>query len=162
MTGRPEMTAAASATSQATALYVYGVIPVADARGWPATCGVDGPPQPSGRSRRASWRRWSAPCRLTGSPGGRDDLETHGRVLSLANERGTTIPMPFGVVIDSEQLVREELLSRHAGSWNHDPRGDGTCCRIVCLALTAGVALGTSTASGAVVTAEPSGAIVCG
>jgi hypothetical protein len=30
--GRPEMTAAASATPQATSLYVYGVIPVADAR----------------------------------------------------------------------------------------------------------------------------------
>jgi gas vesicle protein GvpL/GvpF len=61
-------------------------------------------------------------------PGRRDELETHRRVLALASERGTTIPMRFGVVIDSEQLVREELLIRHAGSWNHDPRGDGTCC----------------------------------
>lgn len=34
--------------------------------------------------------------------------------------------------------------------------------RIVCLALTPGVALGTSTGIGAVVTAEPSGAIVYG
>jgi hypothetical protein len=47
-------------------------------------------------------------------PGQRDDLEAHRRVLSLANERGTTIPMRFGIVMDSEDLVREELLVRHA------------------------------------------------
>src|SRR6202022_3614694 len=41
-------------------------------------------------------------------------LEAHRRVLSLANERGTTIPMRFGIVIDSEDLVRKELLVRHA------------------------------------------------
>jgi hypothetical protein len=35
-------------------------------------------------------------------------------VLSLANERGTTIPMRFGIVMDSEDLVRTELLVRHA------------------------------------------------
>jgi hypothetical protein len=42
MTGSPEMTAAASAPPQGTRLYVYGVVPAADARGWPGTDGIDG------------------------------------------------------------------------------------------------------------------------
>jgi hypothetical protein len=82
------------------------------------------------------------------------------RVLSLANERGTTIPMRFGIVIDSKHLVREELWSGTLVRGT-TTRGDAML-RVVCLALTAGVALGTSTASGAVVTAEPSSAIVYG
>ncbi|MCW3015217.1 MAG: gvpF [Solirubrobacterales bacterium] len=114
MTGHPEMTAAASATPQATSLYVYGVIPAADAGGWPGADGIDGP---SATVRTVVAGELAAlvsalpPDRI---PGRRDDLEAHRRVLSLANERGTTIPMRFGIVIDSEDLVREELLARHA------------------------------------------------
>ena len=114
MSGRPEMTAAGSATPQATRLYVYGVIPAADARGWPGTDGIDGP---SATVRTVEGGELAAlvsalpPDRI---PGRRDDLEAHRRVLSLANERGTTIPMRFGIVMDGEDLVREELLARHA------------------------------------------------
>src|SRR5260221_12363346 len=43
MTGHTETTATASATPQATALYVYGVIPAADARDWPGADGIEGP-----------------------------------------------------------------------------------------------------------------------
>jgi hypothetical protein len=118
MTGRPEMTAAASATSQATSLYVYGVIPAADARGWPATDGIDGP---SATVRTLAAGELAALVSALPSdriPGRRDDLEAHRRVLSLANERGTTIPMRFGMVIDSEDLVREDLLVRHASEFS--------------------------------------------
>jgi hypothetical protein len=114
MIGRPEMTAAASATPQATSLYVYGVIPVADARRWPGTDGIDGP---SATVRTLAAGELAALVSALPSdriPGRRDDLEAHRRVLSLANERGTTIPMRFGIVIDSEDLVREELLVGHA------------------------------------------------
>jgi Gas vesicle synthesis protein GvpL/GvpF len=114
MTGRAEMTAAASATPQATSLYVYGVIPAADARGWPGADGIDGP---SATVRTLVAGELAALVSALPSdriPGRRDDLEAHRRVLSLANERGTTIPMRFGIVIDSEDLVRKELLVRHA------------------------------------------------
>jgi hypothetical protein len=114
MTGRSEMTAAASATPQATSLYVYGVIPAADARGWPGADGIDGP---SATVRTVVAGELAALVSGLPSdriPGRRDDLEAHRRVLSLANERGTTIPMRFGIVMDSEDLVHEELLVRHA------------------------------------------------
>jgi hypothetical protein len=114
MSGRTEMTATASATPRATALYVYGVIPAADARDWPGADGIDGP---SATVRPLVAGELAALVSALPSdhiPGRRDDLEAHRRVLSLANERGTTIPMRFGIVIDSEDLVREELLVRHA------------------------------------------------
>ncbi|MCW3065729.1 MAG: gvpF [Solirubrobacterales bacterium] len=117
MTGRPEMTADASATPQATSLYVYGVIPAADADGWP---GADGLDAPSATVRTVVAGEVAALVSGLPSdriPGRRDDLEAHRRVLSLANERGTTIPMRFGIVIDSEDLVREELLVRHAAEF---------------------------------------------
>jgi hypothetical protein len=90
MTGRPEMTAATSATPQATSLYVYGVIPVADARGWPGTDGIDGP---FATVRTLAARELAALVSALPSdriPSRRDDLKAHRRVLSVANERGTT------------------------------------------------------------------------
>jgi hypothetical protein len=114
MTGHTEMTAAESARPQATSLYVYGVIPAASARGWPGTDGVDGP---SATVRTVEAGELAALVSALPSdrvPGRRDDLEAHRRVLSLANEAGTTIPMRFGIVMDSEDAVREELLVRHA------------------------------------------------
>jgi hypothetical protein len=119
MTGRTEMTAAASATPRATGLYVYGVIPAADAVGWPGADGIDG--RASANVRTLVAGELAALVSALPSdriPGRRDDLESHRRVLSLANERGTTIPMRFGIVIDSEELVREELLVRHGPEFN--------------------------------------------
>jgi hypothetical protein len=109
------MTAAASATPQATGLYVYGVIPAADARGWPGAEGIDG--RTSATVRTLVEGELAALVSALPSdrvPGRRDDLEAHRRVLSIAIGRGTTIPMRFGIVIDTEDLVREELLVRHA------------------------------------------------
>jgi hypothetical protein len=114
MTGHTEMTEAAAETPQATSFYVYGVIPAADARDWP---GADGLASPDSTVRTVVAGDLAAlvsalpPDRI---PGTRDDLEAHRSVLSLANERGTTIPMRFGIVMDSEDLVREDLLTKHA------------------------------------------------
>src|SRR4051812_6754701 len=44
---------------------------------------------------------------------GRDELLAHSRVLEKALERGTVLPMRFGVVMPSEASVREELLDPH-------------------------------------------------
>jgi hypothetical protein len=117
MTGHTEMTEAGSATPQATSLYVYGVIPAADAGGWPGADGVDGLEGPDSTVRPVVAGELAALVSALASdrvPGRRDDVEAHRRVLSLANERGTTIPMRFGIVVDSEDLLREDVLVRHA------------------------------------------------
>src|SRR5919201_3578878 len=44
---------------------------------------------------------------------GRDELLAHSHVLERALERGVVLPMRFGVVMPSEQAVREALLAAH-------------------------------------------------
>ena len=44
---------------------------------------------------------------------GRDELLTHSRVLEQALEAGVVLPMRFGVVMPSEEAVRDELLAAH-------------------------------------------------
>jgi hypothetical protein len=48
------------------------------------------------------------------TPGRREDLEAHRRVLSDAIERTTVIPMRFGIVMDGDHVVRERLLEQHS------------------------------------------------
>jgi Gas vesicle synthesis protein GvpL/GvpF len=114
MTGHTEMTDTASATPQATTLYVYGVIPASDARDWPGADGIESPVRAVVAGELAALVSSLPSDRI---PGHADDLEAHRSVLSLANERGTTIPMRFGIVMDSEELVREELLGEHAAEF---------------------------------------------
>jgi Gas vesicle synthesis protein GvpL/GvpF len=45
---------------------------------------------------------------------GRADLEAHDRVLSALIPHVTVIPMRFGVVLDSDEAVRDRLLERHS------------------------------------------------
>jgi hypothetical protein len=112
------MTEADSARPQATSLYVYGVIPAADAADWPGAEGIDAP-SPTVRTVVAGGELAALVSTLPAdcTPGKKDDLEAHRRVLALANERGTTIPMRFGIVMDSEDLVRDELLGEHAAEF---------------------------------------------
>ncbi len=44
---------------------------------------------------------------------GREELSTHARVLEQALEGGVVLPMRFGVVMESEESVRRDLLERH-------------------------------------------------
>lgn len=46
---------------------------------------------------------------------GRADLEAHDRVLAELIDRETVVPMRFGVVMGSDEEVRERLLEPHAG-----------------------------------------------
>jgi hypothetical protein len=118
MTGHTEMTEAGSATPQATSLYVYAVIPAADAGDWPGADGIDAPDSTVRTVLAGDLAALVSTLPSDRTPGRRDDVEAHRRVLSLANERGTTIPMQFGMVIDSEDLVRKDLLGRHAAELN--------------------------------------------
>jgi hypothetical protein len=114
MTEHLEKTENPSATPQATSMYVYGIIPAADAGGWPGADGIDGPVRTVVAGELAALVSALPADRV---PGRREDLEAHRQVLALANERGTTIPMRFGIVIDSEDLVCEDLLVRHAAEF---------------------------------------------
>jgi hypothetical protein len=44
---------------------------------------------------------------------GREELFTHSRVLEAALEKGTVLPMRFGVVLPDDDTLRERLLDRH-------------------------------------------------
>lgn len=44
---------------------------------------------------------------------GRDEILVHARVLERALERGTVLPMRFGVVMDGSDEIRRRLLEQH-------------------------------------------------
>lgn len=44
---------------------------------------------------------------------GREDLLTHSRVLEASLEKGTVLPMRFGVVVPDDDTLRERLLGEH-------------------------------------------------
>jgi hypothetical protein len=96
---------------------VYGVIPAADGRDWPGADGLDGASSTVRTVVAGDLAALVSPLPADRTPGQRDDLEAHRRVLSLANDRGTTIPMRFGIVMDNEDLVRDDLLVRHAAEF---------------------------------------------
>ena len=101
-----------SPTTTATALYVYGILPVADAAGWAEVTGLEAAPVRAVDAGEFAALVSALPGDRT--PGRREDIEAHRRVLSAAIEHGTAIPMRFGVVMDDEGAVRERLLERHA------------------------------------------------
>jgi hypothetical protein len=105
--------AAGTAAPRATSLYVYGVIPAAEAGGWPGEAGIGGPEAKVSTLEAGELAALVSALPPDRAPGRREDLEAHRRVLSLATERGTVVPMRFGMVMDSEDLVRERLLVLH-------------------------------------------------
>jgi hypothetical protein len=111
------MTEAGAATPQATSLYVYGVIPAADAGNWPGADGLDAPDSTVRTIVAGELAALVSALPSDRTPGRREDLEAHRTVLSRANERGTTIPMRFGMVMDTDDVVRGELLGQHAAEF---------------------------------------------
>jgi hypothetical protein len=99
--------------ARATNLYVYGVIPAADAAEWPSAAGVDGVSTSVLAFDGGELAAVVSSLPPDRTPGRREDFEAHRRVLSTATERGTVVPMRFGMVMDSEDVVRERLLRRH-------------------------------------------------
>ena len=90
--------------------YVYGVIPATAAPDWPGATGIDGPVRLVTDGELAALVSELAPDH---TPGRREDIEAHRRVLSLATASATTVPMRFGIVMDDEDEVRERLLEEH-------------------------------------------------
>jgi hypothetical protein len=113
MTDPTQNPGGATIAPQATALYVYGVIPAADAAAWPGADGVDGPAAQVRAIKAGALAALVSDIPGDRVPGRREDLEAHRRVLETAIRRGTAVPMRFGMVMDSEDLVRERLLVKH-------------------------------------------------
>lgn len=93
------------------AQYVYGVVR-AGGEPWQKLDGIDGelvsPVAADGVAALTS----DVPDEVLEA--GREELLTHSRVLEQALERGTVLPMRFGVVLPDEHAVREELLVPHS------------------------------------------------
>ena len=93
-------------------VYVYGAIPAADAAHWPAVRGLDGRlVRTVVEGSFAALVSDLAPDVVPGRP---EDLEAHSRVLEQAIDRGTTLPMRFGHVMDGDDRVRRDVLARYA------------------------------------------------
>ena len=110
----PAAQRAAQAPAPAHPVYIYGVIPAADARGWPEVSGLEGPSNTVRAVVQNDMAALVSDLPPDHTPGRRDDIEAHQRVLAQAIERGTTIPMRFGMVMDGDDMVRERLLAGHA------------------------------------------------
>src|SRR5918998_797649 len=106
--------AEASAAGRAeTGVYVYGIAPAtADLR--PES--LQGVGEAPGAVRVVDASGLAAlvsdvPAGWTGAR--REDVEAHDHVLSQTIETSTIVPMRFGVVLDSDDHVRRDLLERH-------------------------------------------------
>jgi hypothetical protein len=113
MTQPTGSSAAGTAAPQATSLYVYGVIPAADAGRWPGAAGIGDPSAKVSTVEAGDLAALVSALPPDRTPGRREDLEAHRQVLSVATERGTAVPIRFGMVMDGEDGVRERLLVRH-------------------------------------------------
>jgi hypothetical protein len=116
MSGHTETTNTrpAAAQDQAHPVYVYGIIPAADAVQWPRTPGLGEPSTTVRTVVEGEMAALVSDLPPDHTPGRPQDLEAHRRVLSQAVERGTAIPMRFGIVMDDDDAVRRRLLARHA------------------------------------------------
>jgi hypothetical protein len=113
MTQPTGSSAAGTAAPQATSLYVYGVIPAADAGRWPGAAGIGDSSAKVSTVEAGDLAALVSALPPDRTPGRREDLEAHRQVLSVATERGTAVPIRFGMVMDGEDGVRERLLVRH-------------------------------------------------
>jgi hypothetical protein len=113
MTDHSETSVAGTTSVKATSLYVYGIIPAANAGDWPSVAGVGGPVASVWALEVGELAALVSALPPDRTPGRREDLNAHREVLSLAVERGTVIPLRFGMVMEGEDVVRERLLGRH-------------------------------------------------
>jgi hypothetical protein len=101
-----------NATVTTTCLYIYGVIPAAEAADWHEMEGLSCATVHAVTDGSFAALVSTLPADAT--PGRREDIEAHRRVLTAAIEHGNAIPMRFGMMMPSEDMVRERLLERHA------------------------------------------------
>lgn len=96
--------------SKSAAKYVYGVVHAGDGS-WPELEGMNGEPVSPVSAEGLAALASDVPDGFLEAR--REELLTHSRVLEQALERGTVLPMRFGVVMPDEQAVRDELLAPH-------------------------------------------------
>jgi hypothetical protein len=101
-------------TARGTGVYIYGVIPTTDADDWPGAAGIGGPAARAVPLEGTDLAALVSPLPPDHTPGRREDFEAHRHVLSVATERGTVVPMRFGMVMGGDDVVRDRLLRRHA------------------------------------------------
>jgi Gas vesicle synthesis protein GvpL/GvpF len=95
-------------------VYLYGIIPAADAEHWQPVPGLDGPSRAVRTVVEGGLAALVSDLAPDHVPGRPEDLEAHSRVLEHAIERGATLPMRFGHVVDGDDRVRREVLAGHA------------------------------------------------
>jgi hypothetical protein len=93
------------------AKYVYGVTRTSE-DSWAGLEGMNGEPVSPVSAEGLAALTSDVPAELLEA--GREELLTHSRVLEQALEKGTVLPMRFGVVLPDEQSVRDELLAPHS------------------------------------------------
>ena len=100
---------AAVASKSKTEQYVYGVV-AADAP-TPRTRGIR-----NSKLRKVAAGELAAIVSDVAPPleAGKDDLLTHARVLEQIREKASVLPMRFGVMMPTDEEVREHLLEAHA------------------------------------------------
>jgi|SRR5689334_4885034 len=98
-------------SKRSAAKYVYGVVRADDAS-WPKLEGINGEPVSPVTDEGLAALTSDVPDEFLEA--GREELLTHSRVLEQVLEKGTVLPMRFGVVLPDEQSVREELLAPHS------------------------------------------------
>ncbi|MEA2294979.1 MAG: hypothetical protein QOE86_2618 [Solirubrobacteraceae bacterium] len=104
----------AVAQDQTHPVYVYGIMAAADGDSWPAMPGLGDPRSPVRTVAEGGIAALVSDLAPDHTPGRLEDLEAHRRVLAQAIKVGTAIPMRFGTVMDSDEVVRSRLLERHA------------------------------------------------
>ena len=101
-------------SGQATAIYVYGIVP-ADVQVEPEAEGVGDPPAPVEVIREGDIAALVSPVRTDKPLGKPECLQAHARLLDGTASVAPVLPMRFGAVMTDEESVAEELLRN-----NHD------------------------------------------
>lgn len=101
-------------SGQATAIYVYGIVP-ADVQVEPEAEGVGDPPAPVEVIREGDIGALVSPVRTDKPLGKPECLQAHARLLDGTASVAPVLPLRFGAVMTDEESVAEELLRN-----NHD------------------------------------------
>ncbi|WP_029116309.1 GvpL/GvpF family gas vesicle protein [Mycobacterium sp. URHB0044] len=100
--------------SQATGIYIYGIVP-ADVEVEPSAQGVGDPPAPVEMIRVGDIAALVSPVPTDQPLGKPDCLQAHARLLDGTALVAPVLPLRFGAVMTDEESVAEELLRK-----NHD------------------------------------------
>jgi hypothetical protein len=97
-------------------IYVYGIFPedIEVTKGMP---GVGENPGVMRVVRSSGLAALISEVDGTGELGSPDDLRVHSKILDAAAAEVPVLPLPFGMVLASEQAVAEEMLAAHHGEF---------------------------------------------